>query len=158
MLSERSFRAQLVMPGQRELFDYWLRSGGCQAHARRSDLDPFKVPRLLPSIGLIDVRNGVGAGSVQAGGHQAPRHLRPGNHRKKRARGVCRQQAEYWRRVHDRVTGRGLPLHGVVRGRPKPRPCSAVLASPATIGRWRPGGSDPLLRRGPAFRERTRPG
>jgi hypothetical protein len=116
MLSERSFRAQLVMPGQRELFDYWLRSAGARRMPARSDLDPFKVPRLLPSIGLIDVRNGLEQAAFRLAGtrlHDIYGQEITG----KSAREVfAGQQAEYWRRVHDRVIGRGLPLHGVVRG------------------------------------------
>jgi hypothetical protein len=58
MLSARAFRAQLVMQGQRELFDYWLRSADGRRMPARSDLDPLKVPRLLPHMGLIDLRAG----------------------------------------------------------------------------------------------------
>ena len=51
MLSARAFRAQLVMLGQRELFDYWLRAADGRRMPARSDLDPLKVPRLLPHMG-----------------------------------------------------------------------------------------------------------
>jgi hypothetical protein len=116
MLSERSFRAQLVMQGQRELFDYWLRLAGSRSMPARSDLDPLKVPSLLPSIGLIDVRDGLEQAAFRLAGtrlHDIYGQEITG----KSAREVfAGQQAEYWRRVHDRVTGRGLPLHGVVAG------------------------------------------
>ena len=116
MLSELSFRAQLVMQGQRELFDYWLRSAGARRMPARSDLDPFKVPRLLPSIGLIDIRDGLEQAAFRLAGtrlHDIYGQEITG----KRAREVfAGQQAEYWRRVHDRVADRGLPLHGVVQG------------------------------------------
>lgn len=116
MLSERSFRAQLVMPGQRELFDYWLQSAGARRMPARSELDPFKVPRLLPSIGLIDIRDGLEQAAFRLAGtklHDIYGQEITG----KSAREVfAGQQADYWRRVHDRVADRGLPLHGVVQG------------------------------------------
>ena len=68
MLSGRAFRAQLVVQGQRELFDYWLLSAGIRRMPARSDLDPFKVPQLLPHIGLIDVRNGVDGAAFKLAG------------------------------------------------------------------------------------------
>ena len=68
MLSGRAFRAQLVVQGQRELFDYWLLSAGLRRMPARSDLDPFKVPQLLPHIGLIDVRDGVDGAAFKLAG------------------------------------------------------------------------------------------
>jgi hypothetical protein len=116
MLSGRSFRAQLVVQGQRELFDYWLLSAGARRMPARSDLDPFKVPRLLPSIGLIDLRNGLEQAAFRLAGtrlHDIYGQEITG----KSAREVFSgQQAAYWGRVHDRVAGQGRPLNGVVRG------------------------------------------
>jgi hypothetical protein len=116
MLSGRGFRAQLVMQGQRELFDYWLQSAGARRMPARSDLDPFKVPRLLPSIGLIDVRNGLDQAAFRLAGtrlHDIYGQEITGKHAREVFSG---RQAAYWGRVHDRVAGRGLPLSGVVRG------------------------------------------
>src|SRR5262245_34881935 len=59
MLSGRAFRAQLVLKGQRELFDYWRFSAGRRQMPARSDLDPLKIPRLLPDIGLIEVKGAI---------------------------------------------------------------------------------------------------
>ncbi len=59
MLSGRALRAQLVTSGQREVFDYWIRTAGARKMPARSDLDPLKLPHLLPHIGLIDLREGV---------------------------------------------------------------------------------------------------
>jgi len=116
MLSGRAFRAQLVMQGQRELFDYWLRSADGRSMPARSDLDPLKVPRLLPFIGLIDVRDGLAEASFRLAGtrlHDVYGHEITG----KRADEVFSgEAAPYWRRVHDRVVEKGIPLHGVVRG------------------------------------------
>jgi hypothetical protein len=121
MLSGRAFRAQLVTPGQRELFDYWLSSAGQRPMPARSDLDPLKVPRLLPHLGLIDLRDGVDGGLFRLAGTR----LRDIYGRE--ITGRCLDEvfsgdrARYWRRVHGRVVEKGLPAHGVVRGPAKGR-------------------------------------
>ena len=116
MLSGRAFRAQLVTQGQRELFDYWLRSAGARPMPARSDLDPLKVPRLLPHIGLIDVRDGVDNASFRLAGTRL-HHIYGQEITGKRADEVFSgDSAEYWHRIHVRVVEKGLPLHGVVRG------------------------------------------
>jgi hypothetical protein len=116
MLSARAFRAQLVMQGQRELFDYWLRSADGRRMPARSDLDPLKVPRLLPHLGLIDLRAGLAEASFRLAGtrlHEIYGQEVTGM----RADDVFSgDAASYWRRVHDRVVDMGVPLHGVVRG------------------------------------------
>jgi hypothetical protein len=116
MLSKRAFRAQLVTQGQRELFDYWQRSAGRRPMPARSDLDPLEVPRLLPNIGLIDIRGGVGEASFRLAGtrlHEIYGQEITG----KRVDDVfAGDAAEYWRRIHARVVDEGRPLHGVVRG------------------------------------------
>jgi hypothetical protein len=121
MLSGRAFRAQLVIQGQRELFDYWLEAAGARRMPARSDLDPLKVPRLLPSIGLIDVRNGLEAACFRLAGtrlHEIYGQEITG----KRATEVFSGESEdYWRRIHDRVVETGEPLNGVVRGPAKGR-------------------------------------
>jgi hypothetical protein len=50
-----AFRAQLVVPEQRQLYDYWLDKAAGRPMPRRSDISPVHVPRLLPHISLIDV-------------------------------------------------------------------------------------------------------
>jgi hypothetical protein len=116
MLSGRAFRAQLVTQGQRELFDYWLRSAGQRRMPARSDLDPLKVPRLLPHMGLIDVRNGVDHACFRLAGTR----LHDIYGQEITGKGVDEvftgASADYWRRIHARVVENGLPLHGVVRG------------------------------------------
>jgi len=116
MMSGRAFRAQLVMQGERELFDYWLRSAGARRMPARSDLDPLKVPRLLPHLGLIDVRDGIERASFRLAGTRL-RDVYGQEVTGKRVdevfSGDC---ADYWRRIHGRVVEAGQPLHGVVRG------------------------------------------
>src|SRR5665648_300358 len=121
MLSGCAFRNQLVTQGQRELFDYWLESAGQRAMPARSDFDPLKVPRLLPHLGLIDLRDGVDQGLFRLAGTQL-RNIYGQEITGKRIdevfSGAC---AAYWSRIHLRVAENALPAHGVVRGPAKDR-------------------------------------
>jgi hypothetical protein len=116
MLFGRAFRAQLVMQGQRELFDYWLAVAGARAMPARSDLDPLKVHRLLPSIGLIDLRSGLDKACFSLAGtrlHEIYGQEITG----KRASDVfAGESGDYWRRIHERLVKTGQPLSGVVQG------------------------------------------
>jgi hypothetical protein len=116
MLSGRAFRAHLVTRGQRELFDYWLQSAGQRPMPARSDLDPLKVPRLLPNLGLIDVRDGLERALFRLAGtrlHDIYGREITGKRIDEVFSGNC---AAYWSRIHTRVVEKGLPAQGVVRG------------------------------------------
>jgi hypothetical protein len=116
MLSERAFRARLVTQGQRELFDYWRQSSGERAMPARSDLDPLKVPRLLPYLGLIDLRDGLEQGLFRLAGTRL-RDIYGEEITGKRVGEVFGGDCtEYWRQIHTRVAEKGLPAHGIVRG------------------------------------------
>jgi len=116
MLSGCAFRAQLVVQGQRELFDYWLQSAGERSMPARSDVDPLKVPRLLPHIGLIDLRDGLDRGLFRLAGTRLRDIYGQELTGKRVCEVFCGQCAAYWGRVHDRVAKTGAPAHGVIRG------------------------------------------
>jgi hypothetical protein len=109
------------MPGQRELFDYWHRSAEGRRMPARSDLDPLKVPKLLPSIGLIDVRDGLDQASIRLAGTRLHDIYGQEITGKRAGEVFSGEAAEYWRRIHGRVVTEGLPLSGVVRGPAKGR-------------------------------------
>ena len=50
-----AFRAQLVIPEQRQLFDYWRGKCCGRSMPARADIVPSEIPRLLPLVSLIDV-------------------------------------------------------------------------------------------------------
>jgi hypothetical protein len=121
MLSGRAFRAQLILQGQRELFDYWLSSAGARRMPARSDLDPLEIPQLLPSIGLIEIRDGLDDATFRVAGTRL-RDIYGEEITGKRAGEVFSgEAADYWRRIHLRVLESGVPLHGVMRGPAKDR-------------------------------------
>jgi hypothetical protein len=49
------FRAQLVVPEQQQLFDYWLACCDGALYPRRQSISPVRMPLLLPYVSLIDV-------------------------------------------------------------------------------------------------------
>jgi hypothetical protein len=49
------FRAQLLVPAQRALFDYWSSCSVNGQVPRRAAFSPSAIPQLLPYVSLIDV-------------------------------------------------------------------------------------------------------
>jgi hypothetical protein len=82
----------------------------------RSDLDPLKVPGLLPHLGLIDVRDGVGQGLFKLAGTRLRDVYGQEITGKRTAEVFSGACAAYWSRIHLRVAKKALPAHGVVRG------------------------------------------
>jgi len=109
-MSGRAFRAQLVTRGERDLFDYWLRSAGTRRMPARSDLDPLKVPQLLPHLGLIDVRNGLDQASFRLAGTRLWDVYGQEITGKRVDDVFSGERADYWRRIHERIISLGEPL------------------------------------------------
>ena len=87
----------------------------------RSDLDPLKVPRLLPYIGLIDVRDGVDEASFRLAGTRLHDIYGQEITGKRAGEIFSGEQADYWHRIHVSLVAKGAPLSGVVRGPAKGR-------------------------------------
>lgn len=116
MLSGRAFRSQLVTQGQRALYDHWVQLAGSRSMPARSDLDPFRLSKLLPDVSLIDVSHGVEDAWFRLAGtrlHDIYDEEITGKRVNEVFTGAC---ADYWRRVHGRVVDDVTPLAGVVRG------------------------------------------
>ncbi len=54
--AERAFRAQLFLPEQRQLFDYWLSRRGSGNMPSRDDISPTDFPSLLPYVSILELR------------------------------------------------------------------------------------------------------
>ncbi len=52
-----AFRAQLVIPEQQQIYDYWRKCAGDRDMPMRSDLNPSDIPNLLPFVSLIDIEH-----------------------------------------------------------------------------------------------------
>lgn len=115
-MKDRGFRDQLVIPGQRELFDYWRSVSGPAPIPNRADFDPQHIPRLLPNICLIDVKAGLPESRFRLAG-TALHGIYGAELTGRRVETVfCGRRADYWRRVHSAVIKQGAGQSGVVRG------------------------------------------
>ncbi len=54
--TDLAFRAQLVIPEQRALFDYWCECCGERAMPARRDITPSRFRRHLSFVSLVDVK------------------------------------------------------------------------------------------------------
>ncbi|MEG6510120.1 PAS domain-containing protein [Methyloligella sp. 2.7D] len=116
MLRQCSFRAQLVLPGQRQLYDYWKRAAGERQMPARADFQPGQVPKLLPNIALIDLDPGLRDAKFRLAG-TALRDVYGGEVTGRRLDQVfAGEPGEYWHRVHGSVQEHGAAMHGVVQG------------------------------------------
>jgi hypothetical protein len=112
----QAFRAQLVVPEQRQLYDYWLQQAGTNSAPRRADIDPIKFPRLLPGISLVDVGASLDLCRVRLAGTR----LREIYEREVTGLLVsqlpCGNRMDYWMAAYRRTIEQETPTQGVVRG------------------------------------------
>jgi hypothetical protein len=111
-----AFRAQLVVPEQRQLYDYWLsRSDGVSLPAR-ADINPAHIPRLLPFISLIDVDDALPQSRVRLAGTR----LRDVYDREITGLRIedldLGPKRDYWMAAYRHTAIDGKPTQGIVRG------------------------------------------
>lgn len=114
--SQLAFRAQLVVPEQRELYDYWIRCADDRPMPSREDIKPSDFPRLLPYISLIDVGHDDGRFKIRLAGTR----LRDIYDREITGRYLDEldwgDKRDYWLSAYGRVAQNGRPAQGIVRG------------------------------------------
>jgi hypothetical protein len=110
------FRAQLVVPEQRQLFDYWTEKSGKRAMPSRKDINPAHIPRVLSGISLVDVSPDKASCRIRLAGTRL---------REIYDREVTGLQIEeldwgdkhdYWIAAYRRTIDEGKPTQGVIRG------------------------------------------
>jgi hypothetical protein len=111
-----AFRAQLVVPEQRQLYDYWLSCANGKELPTRADINPAQIPRLLPHLSLVDVAADIETSRVRLAGTRLRdvydceitglplRELDLGSKR------------DYWLAAYRHTAFEGKPTQGVVRG------------------------------------------
>ena len=111
-----AFRTQLVVPEQRQLYDYWLsrtEGGGLPA---RADINPAHIPRLLPFISLIDVNDALDQSRVRLAGTR----LRDVYDREITGLRIeeldLGPKRDYWMAAYRHTAVDGKPTQGIVRG------------------------------------------
>lgn len=111
-----AFRAQLVVPEQRQLYDYWLEKAADRPMPCRADISPAHIPRLLPHISLIDVGADTACCRVRLAGTRLrdiyDREI-TGLQLKDMEFG---DKADYWMAAYRRTIDEGKPAQGIVRG------------------------------------------
>ena len=122
--SDLTFRAQLIIPEQRILFDYWLSKAGKRALPARADIDPAELVPLLPTISLLDVISPGPQFRVRLAGTA----LRDAFGREMtgfRVRELYEgKERSYWTAALSRMVERRRPAQGVV---PLPQPDGPAL-------------------------------
>jgi hypothetical protein len=111
-----AFRAQLIMPEQRQLYDYWLKIAAGRKMPVRADLNPAAIPRLLPGLSLIDVAHDISKCRVRLAGTK----LREIFDREITGHEIDAlewgDKHDYWLASYRRPIESGLPAQGVLKG------------------------------------------
>ena len=111
-----AFRAQLVVPEQRQLYDYWLSRGEGKTMPSRADINPAHIPRLLPFVSLVDVDQDLERSRVRLAGTR----LRDVFDREITGSSLqdldLGAQRDYWMAAYRHTAVDGKPTQGIVRG------------------------------------------
>ena len=111
-----AFRAQLVVPEQRQLYDYWLSRSDGGSLPTRADINPAHIPRLLPFISLIDVEDELPQSRVRLAGTR----LRDVYDREITGLRIedldLGPKRDYWMAAYRHTAIDGKPTQGIVRG------------------------------------------
>jgi hypothetical protein len=111
-----AFRAQLVVPEQRQLYDYWLSCAAGKELPSRADINPAHIPRLLPFISLIDVEAELHRSRVRLAGTR----LRDVYDREITGLAIedldLGPKRDYWMAAYAHTAVDGKPTQGIVRG------------------------------------------
>lgn len=115
-VDSKSFRAQLVLPEQRQLFDYWLSQRRGDALPARRDINPAHIPKILPGISLVEVGKSIENCRIRLAGTR----LREVYDREITGMHFVDfdwgEKRDYWLTAYKRTINEQLPTQGVVRG------------------------------------------
>ena len=110
-----SFRAQLVIPEHRLLFEYWLSRCGARAMPCRSDIKPSEIAKLLPGISLIDIAEDISKSRVRLAGTK----LREIHDREITGETIealdWGDKRDYWLAAYHRTVEQAEPTQGVLK-------------------------------------------
>ncbi len=113
--TELAFRAQLVIPEQRDLYDYWRGLCDEEKLPSRSDIKPSDFPKLLPSISLVDVEDNGRFKVRLAGTRLRDFYAKELTGKYLDELGWGAKEA-YWTSAYQRVIEACRPAQGIVRG------------------------------------------
>ena len=111
-----AFKAQLLVPEQRQLYDYWLACAAGKSMPSRADINPAHIPRLLPFISLVDIEDDIGHSKVRLAGTR----LRDVYDREITGLRIeeldLGPKRDYWMAAYRHTAIDGKPTQGIVRG------------------------------------------
>jgi hypothetical protein len=112
----KAFRAQLIVPEQRQLYDYWLEIARGGRVPKRADVNPSRIARLLPGISLVDVAQPLEDSRIRLAGTR----LREAYDREVTGLKVSDlnwgDKRAYWLEALSRTVHETEPSQGVLRG------------------------------------------
>jgi hypothetical protein len=111
-----AFRAQLIVPEQRQLYDYWMKAASGRRMPTRADINPCAIPRILPGLSLIDVSSDIDHCRVRLAGTK----LREIYDREITGQLIVDMdwgdKRDYWIASYRRAIESALPTQGVLKG------------------------------------------
>jgi hypothetical protein len=111
-----AFRAQLIVPEQRQLYDYWVKAAAGRNMPARADINPCAIPRILPGLSLIDVSHNIDQCRVRLAGTR----LREIYDREITGQLIVDMdwgdKRDYWIASYRRAIESALPTQGVLKG------------------------------------------
>ncbi len=111
-----AFRAQLVVPEHRQLFDYWMSCCAGRAMPTRQDIKPSQMARLLPGISLVDVAEDLARSTIRLAGTR----LREIHDREITGQTIesleWGDKRDYWLAAYRHTVERCEPTQGVLKG------------------------------------------
>jgi len=111
-----AFRAQLVVPEHRQLFDYWLECCAGRPMPNRSDIKPSRMAKLLPGISILNVSDNV----LQSTFRLAGTRLREIHDREITGNTLealdFGEKRDYWLAAYRRTADERMPTQGILKG------------------------------------------
>jgi hypothetical protein len=111
-----AIRAQLMLPEQRQLFDYWYDRLSDSSLPLRADINPVHFPRLLPGVSLIDVASDISQSRIRLAGTR----LREIYDREITGLKIDQigwgDRHDYWMTAYQHTVSKCMPTQGILRG------------------------------------------
>lgn len=111
-----AFKAQLVVPEQRQLYDYWIGCAAGKALPCRADINPAQIARLLPFVSLVDVAEDLERSRIRLAGTR----LRDVYDREITGLRIDEldlgSKHDYWMAAYRHTAVDGKPTQGILRG------------------------------------------
>ena len=111
-----AFRAQLIIPEHKQLYDYWIDKSAGRTMPDRGDISPAHFRRLLPFISLIEIERPAQRYRVRLAGTR----LREIHDCETTGLYLAEldwgEKRDYWLAAYHRIASEGKPAQGIVRG------------------------------------------